>query len=141
MADPVSWRVIRPGWKVEAADGSDVGEVNEVTGDDDADIFNGIAIATTALGHPRYVPSEDVAEITDGAVRLTLTAKQVEELGEYELPPTSLEIDPDTRKGVVASVEAETRKVVGDVVQPVRPTSERVGILDRIRLWFVRKRS
>ena len=141
MSDPVSWRVIKPGWKVEAADGSEVGEVNEVTGDDDADIFNGLAIATTALGHPRYVPSENVAEITDGAVRLSLTQEQVEQLGEYELPPTSLEVDPDSRTGFVAGVEAETRKVVGDVVQPVRPTSERVGVLDRLRLWFVRKRS
>ena len=74
-------------------------------------------------------------------MRLSLSAEEVEGLGEYELPPTSLEVDPDTRTGIVASVEAETRKVVGDVVQPVRPTSERVGLLDRIRLWFVRKRS
>jgi hypothetical protein len=141
MPDPVSWRMIKAGWKVEAADGSEAGEVNEITGDEDADIFNGLAIATTALGHPRYVPSESVAEITDGAVRLSLSPDEIEKLDEYKLPPTSLEVDPDSKTGVIASVEAETRKVVGGVVQPVRATPERVGLLDRLRLWFVRKRS
>jgi hypothetical protein len=141
MPDPVSWRMIKPGWKVEAADGSEVGEIDEVAGDDTADIFNGLAIATTALGHPRYVPAESVAEIVEGAVRMSLSADQVEKLDEYELPPTSLEVEPDSRSGVFAGAEAEARKVVGDVVQPVRPTSERVGLLDRLRFWFLRKRS
>jgi hypothetical protein len=141
MPDPVSWRMIKPGWKVEAADGSEVGEVDEITGDDNADIFDGLAFSTSALGHPRYVPSENVAEIVDGAVRLSLSPDEVEKLGEYELPPTSLEVEPDSSSGVIAGAEAEARKVVGDVVQPVRPTPERVGILDRLRFWFLRKRS
>jgi hypothetical protein len=34
VADPVSWFMIRAGWKVVAADGSEVGEVDEVAGDD-----------------------------------------------------------------------------------------------------------
>ena len=141
MPDPVSWRMIEPGWKVEAADGSSVGEVDEVAGDENADIFNGLAIAMTALGRPRYVPSESVAEIVDGTVRLSLGPAEAAQLGEYELPPTSLEVEPDSGTGLVAKAEAETRKVVGDVVQPVRPTSERVGLLDRLRFWVLRKRS
>jgi len=141
MSDPVSWRMIKPGWKVETADGTAVGEVDEVAGDENADIFNGLAVAMTALGHPRYVPSENVAEIVDGTVRLSLTPDEVDKLGEYELPPTSLEIEPESSTGVVAKTEAEARKIVGDVVQPVRPTAERVGFLDRLRFWFLRKRS
>jgi hypothetical protein len=141
MPDPVSWRVIKAGWKVEAADGTAVGEVDEVAGDENADIFNGLAVALTALGHPRYVPSENVAEIVQGTVRLSLSPDEVDSLGEYELPPTSLEIEPDSGSGVVAKTEAEARKIVGDVVQPVRPTSERVGLLDRLRFWFLRRRS
>jgi hypothetical protein len=43
MADPVSWLVIRPGWKVFAADGSEVGEVDEIAGDDREDVFDGLA--------------------------------------------------------------------------------------------------
>lgn len=141
MSDPVSWRIVRPGWKVEAADGSQVGEVDEVTGDDNADIFNGLAIATSALGRPRYVPAEKVAEITDGVVRLSLAPGEIDRLDEYELPPTSLEIEPDDKGGRLASAEADVREVVGDVVQPVRPQAKRVGIVDRIRFLVLRRRT
>jgi hypothetical protein len=141
MADPVSWKVIKPGWKVEAADGSEVGEVDEITGDDNADIFDGLAIALSALGHPRYVPAEQVAEITDGTVKLSLSPDQIEALDEYDLPPTSLEIEPDSKSGFIAGVEAETRKVTSGLVQPVRPSAKRVGFVDRVRYFFVRKRS
>jgi len=55
MGDPVSWLMIEPGWKVAAADGSEVGEVDEIAGDSSLDIFDGLAIATSAFGKPRYV--------------------------------------------------------------------------------------
>src|SRR5438874_5615752 len=67
--------MIRAGWKVVAADGGEVGEVDEVAGDDTEDIFDGLAIATTSFGKPRYVPAEQVAGITQGVVRLSLTAR------------------------------------------------------------------
>jgi hypothetical protein len=117
MADPVSWLMIKPGWKVEAADGSPVGEVDEIAGDENDDIFDGLAIAVTALGRPRYVPSEKVAEITGGTVRLSLGHDEVEALQEYRFPPTSLEIDPDSGGGALAGAAAEVRSVVGDVVR------------------------
>jgi hypothetical protein len=81
MADSVSWLMIEPGWKVLAADGSEVGEVDEVAGDSSIDIFDGLAIATSAFGKPRYVPAEQVGEITEGTVRLKLTREEVDRLG------------------------------------------------------------
>src|ERR1051326_6358508 len=105
--DPVSWLLIRPGWKVTAADGSDVGKVDEVAGDDNADIFNGLAIATSALGKPRYVPAEHVGEITDGVVHLTLNAEQVEQLDEYLEPATTAQIEADSKSGT----RSEERRV------------------------------
>ena len=57
MADPVSWLLIETGWKVIDVDGGEVGEVDEVVGDSGADIFDGLAIATSMFGKPRYVPS------------------------------------------------------------------------------------
>ena len=87
MADPVSWFLIRPGWKVVAADGAEVGQVDEVTGDENADIFDGLAVATSLLGAPRYVPAEQVAAIEEGIVRLALSEHEVKELGEYPRPP------------------------------------------------------
>ena len=93
--DPVSWLLIRPGWKVVSADGLEVGQVDEVAGDDNRDIFDGLAVATSAFGKPRYVPSEQVAQITEGRVGLNLTRAQVEQLGEYLEPAT--QIEPDRR--------------------------------------------
>jgi len=94
MPDPVSWLMIRPGWKVFAADGSEVGAVDQVAGDDDHDIFDGLAIATSAFGKPRYVPSEQVGRIFEGEVHLTLSREQAENLGEYLEPAASAEMFP-----------------------------------------------
>ena len=97
MADPVSWLLIEHGWKVLATDGSEVGTVKETVGDSNADIFDGLAVSTRKLGKPRYVPAEQVAEITQGAVRLSLTPEQVERLDEYQEPPESTIIEPGTK--------------------------------------------
>jgi hypothetical protein len=94
VADPVSWFLIEPGWKVLAADGSEVGTVKEITGDSNADIFDGLAIATGA-GKPHYVPAEQVAEITEGTVRLELSVDEVGRLAECKEPPESARIEPD----------------------------------------------
>jgi hypothetical protein len=99
MADPVSWFLIERGWRVLAADGSEVGQVDEVAGDSNEDIFNGLAVLTSALAKPRYVPAEQVAEITDGAVRVSLSPEQVEQLGEYVEPPPSTQLEPEKKGG------------------------------------------
>ena len=73
MADPVSWMMIEHGWTVVDATGEDVGRVDEVLGDQDADIFNGLNILTGALAKQTYVPAERVGEIVEGRVQLQLT--------------------------------------------------------------------
>lgn len=94
MADPVSWFVIEPGWTVVAADGSEIGQVEEVVGDTGTDIFNGLAVATRVLAKPKYVPAERVAEITDGVVRLDLSAERIKGLDDHEPQPPSTEFRP-----------------------------------------------
>ena len=86
MTEPVSWLLIEPGWKVVDADGEDIGRIEEVVGDTSSDIFNGLAVSTGLLGKPRYVPAEQVGEITDGQVQLKLPAEHVERLEEHEPP-------------------------------------------------------
>ena len=86
MPDPASWLVIEKGWKVHAADGSEVGTVAETLGDENRDIFDGLAVSTGLLSKPVYVPSEQVGEIVEGAVRLALDAEAVERLEPYEPP-------------------------------------------------------
>jgi hypothetical protein len=93
-AEPVSWLVIERGWTVVAADGTDVGKVEEVVGDPEDDIFNGLTISTSLLGAPKYVPAERVAEIADGRIELDLSPAAADELQEYKGPTESEELRP-----------------------------------------------
>ena len=139
MADPVSWLMIEPGWKVAAADGSEVGEVDEIAGDSSLDIFDGLAIATSAFGKPRYVPAEQVGEITEGTVRLQLTREQVDRLGEYLEPATSAEIEADNKGGLGESVRAEARELEGKVLAPTQKHEHSINIWRRIAFFFRRR--
>ena len=138
MDDPVSWLLIRPGWKVYAADGTDVGAVDEIAGDDGQDVFDGLAVARTALGKPVYVPAEQVGTITEGAVHLTLTTEQVGGLGEYLEPATSAEIEADSKGGIANSVGAELRELEGDAVAPIQKHEHSMNIWRRIAFFFRR---
>lgn len=139
MADPVSWLVIRPGWKVFAADGGEVGQVDEVAGDDGEDIFDGLAIATSSFGKPRYVPAEQVAEITEGVVRLALTRDQVARLGEYLEPATSAEIEPDSKGGLAETLGADAREIEGKVFAPTQRHEHSMNLWRRIAFFFRRR--
>lgn len=94
MADPVSWLVIEPGWTVVAADGTEVGKVEELVGDTSTDIFNGLAVSTGLLAKAKYVPAERVTEITEGEVRVDLPAEAVERLEDHEAPPPAEQLRP-----------------------------------------------
>ncbi|MHB8641605.1 MAG: DUF2171 domain-containing protein [Gaiellaceae bacterium] len=128
MADPVSWILIEPGWNVVSSDGADVGHIDAVTGDENADIFNGLAIASGPLGKPRYVPAEKVARIVEGCVELALTKDEVDALGEFDEPPASETIDGD-RTSLVQRAEQSVRG--GNVHAHSLPA------LQRVRLWVV----
>jgi hypothetical protein len=86
VADPVSWFVIERGWEVAGSDGGKLGTVEEVLGDTELDVFDGLSVTTGLLGKPRYVPSELVQEIVEGSVRLTIGQDEVERLDEYDAP-------------------------------------------------------
>ncbi|HEU5243695.1 MAG TPA: PRC-barrel domain-containing protein [Gaiellaceae bacterium] len=90
MADPVAWKVVERGWAVATSDGNEVGKVDEVLGDPEADIFDGLAVGAGAvLDRPRYVPSEKVGAIEEGTVHLTIDAEAYGGLEPYEEPPHS----------------------------------------------------
>ena len=93
---PVSWYLIEPGWEVVDRDGGPVGKIHEVAGDSTHDIFDGLSVSTGIIGKPRYVPSEQVAEITQGRVQLTLSSEEAERLGEYEQPAETMRIQAGT---------------------------------------------
>jgi hypothetical protein len=136
--DPVSWLLIRAGWKVVSSDGQDVGHVDEVAGDDTQDIFDGLAVATTAFGKPRYVLSEQVAQITEGTVNLTLTRAQVEQLAEFLEPATSEQIEPESKGGLAETVRADVREIEGKVLAPTQRHEHSMNIWRRIVSWLRR---
>jgi hypothetical protein len=130
MADPVSWFVIERGWKVVDANGEEIGTVDEVVGDSSDDIFNGLAVATTLLGQPRYVPAEQVETIVEGSVQLTITKDRVGSLDAYAEPATTAEIRPESA-GAFTRAEAA-------VEAPIQ-THEHPMNLWR-RAWFALRR-
>ncbi len=96
MADPVSWKLIEPGWAVVDADGRELGKVHEVLGDSGVDIFNGLAVSPGRLRHSRYVPAERVRRIEEGRVELALAKRDFERLGRHSGTPPQAEIRADT---------------------------------------------
>jgi hypothetical protein len=70
MPDPVSWMVVERGWRVFDAAGKEVGKVEEVLGDPEADIFDGLNVKRGLLGGVEYFPAELVREIREGEIHL-----------------------------------------------------------------------
>ena len=68
--DPVSWKVVERGWRVLGGAGKELGTVEGVLGDVDADIFHGLMVASGLLGRTTEVAAERVAEIREGEVVL-----------------------------------------------------------------------
>jgi hypothetical protein len=129
MADPVSWLLIEPGWRVAGSDGEELGRVEEVTGDQETDIFDGLAVAASAVGRPRYVPAEQVGSIVEGTVTLKLDRAAFDQLSEYQEPPESEQIEPDPASLLQ---RAESTVVSPDV------HGGRIPLVRRIMLWFGR---
>ena len=88
---PVSWLLIEPGWKVHAADGTEVGRVEEVVGDTTKDIFSGLAVSggllAGILAKAKFVPAERIAGMSDGRVDLDLSTDAIDALDDHEPAP------------------------------------------------------
>jgi hypothetical protein len=98
----VSWKVIQNGWAVHARGGEQVGVVFLVVGDENADIFDGLAITQHGgfafhnyVDRPHYIEAAKVGEIDDsGRVTLTISADECCHLPLHD-PPESAEISPE----------------------------------------------
>ena len=94
--------MIRSGWGVLASDGARVGVVFLVVGDENEDIFNGLAITHHGgfaihnyVDRPHYVEASQVGEIDDsGHVSLRITATEARNLPVHDVPE-SAEIEPE----------------------------------------------
>ena len=84
--DPVSWLVVEKGWGVVGSDGKELGKVHDVVGDTGNDIFSGLTVTPGPLGilrKPRFVPAENVRQITEGRIDLDLDSDAFENLEEH----------------------------------------------------------
>ena len=98
----VSWKMIQHGWHVESSDGVDVGVVFLVVGDENEDIFDGLAITHHSgfavhnyADRPHYAEASQVGEIDDtGVVHLTITAEEARDMPVHD-PPESARIEPE----------------------------------------------
>jgi uncharacterized protein YrrD len=90
--------MIEPGWTVVAADGSEVGRVEEVVGDTSNDIFSGIAISsgllTGLVGKARFVPAERIRSITEGRIELDVPADEIDRLEAHQPAPAPEQVRP-----------------------------------------------
>jgi hypothetical protein len=81
--DPVSWKMIEPGWVVVGRDGETLGRVRALLGDGVADIFSGLVVSHGLLRPSRHVPSERVAAIYEGLIEVDFDEAQFESLDEH----------------------------------------------------------
>jgi len=87
MSAPVSWLQIEPGWRVVGSDGTHLGSVVSVVGDQTMDIFDGLAVTLDEASTRRYVPAELVTSMEAGEVMLRLTAADARGLDAFRDPP------------------------------------------------------
>jgi uncharacterized protein YrrD len=93
---PASYLTLQPGTPVVAADGAEVGGVEHVLADADADIFDGLVIDTRlGGGGHRFVDARQVADIAAGRVTLTVDRAGAERLPEPAENPAELSAHPD----------------------------------------------
>src|SRR5580765_3464176 len=86
--EPVAWRAMEQGWRVVSSDGVEVGRLDQITGDLEGDIFNGITVGDggTVLTRAKYVPAEQIAQIWRGEIVLSLSAQDARGLAAYRAP-------------------------------------------------------
>jgi hypothetical protein len=83
----VSWKGIAADARLVTADGQEIGRVEEVAGDPQADIFDGLVVSPAGhhAGHrdKRYIAAERVGRIWPHRVEVDLGADEVESLPPY----------------------------------------------------------
>lgn len=81
--DPaIAWKAMRYRTTVVAADGTEIGSAESLLGDEEEDIFHGIAVKN-AHGHLVEIPAANVKKVTERGVVTDLDAAGVAALQPY----------------------------------------------------------
>lgn len=94
--DPVSYLTLVPGTGVQTADGEQIGTVEHVLADADADIFDGLIINGhgDVRGH-RFVDASLVAGLEAERVTLSIDTTAARRLPEPAANPATMKAGPD----------------------------------------------
>ena len=96
LGNPISYLVLADGTPVLASDGQEVGRVEHVLADADADVFDGIIVDMRAgPGGHRFADADQVDAIHEHGVVLALDADAAARLPEPAENPATLSADPD----------------------------------------------
>jgi uncharacterized protein YrrD len=96
LGDPTSYLVLEDGTPVMSSDGREVGKVEHVLADPDADVFDGVIVdMRPGPGGHRFADADQVAAIHERGVVLALDAEAAERLPEPAANPATLDTGPD----------------------------------------------
>jgi hypothetical protein len=90
--EPIAYSAVKPGADVISSDGQDVGAVEHVLADEDADVFDGIVIdVKSGPGGHRFVDAPEISSCHERAVVIAVSAADVEKLPEPGPNPAVME--------------------------------------------------
>jgi hypothetical protein len=89
-APQVAWIAIEQGAVVVAADGSQIGTITEIAGDESHDIFDGLCVAGQHQDGVRYIAAERVRGIWPNRIETDLTADEARSLPPYSATKTTV---------------------------------------------------
>lgn len=81
--DQVAWIAIDEDAVVVAADGSEIGKVTEVAGDEEHDIFDGLVVKHSRFGNDGYIAAERVKGIWPDRIETDLSPEEGASLPAY----------------------------------------------------------
>jgi uncharacterized protein YrrD len=95
LGNPVSYLVLAEGTPVLSSDGLQIGTVDHVLSDPDADVFDGLIVDMRAgPGGHRFADAGQIEAIHEGGVVLSLDAAAAQRLPEPSENPATLAADP-----------------------------------------------
>jgi uncharacterized protein YrrD len=102
LGPPMAYLTIEDGLPVFASDGTQIGAVEHVLADEDADIFDGLIIDTRGLlGAHRFADADQIDALHERGVVLRVGADALHEPSEN---PAALSVDPgDEEESPLAS--------------------------------------
>jgi len=77
------WSLVEPGWRIVDPDGNELGSVDDVLGDRDEDVFDGLSVLGGLGDRSHYVAAEQIASIaSDGTIVVQLDRAAFDQLPE-----------------------------------------------------------